>query len=59
MPAHELQAKAAQYGLKGNSYPTVQAALQAARGDSAAGDLIFVGGSCFIVADLLSAANER
>ena len=59
MPAHELQAKAAQYGLKGNSYPTVQAALQAARGDSAASDLIFVGGSCFIVADLLSAANER
>ena len=59
MPAHELQAKAAQYGLKGNSYTTVQAALQAARGDSAASDLIFVGGSCFIVADLLSAANER
>ena len=59
MPAHELQAKAAQYGLKGNCYPTVQAALQTARGDSAASDLIFVGGSCFIVADLLSAANER
>ena len=54
MPANELQAKAAQYGLKGNSYPTVQAALQAAREDSAASDFIFVGGSCFIVADLLS-----
>ena len=54
MPAVELQSKAAAYGLRGNSYPTVQQALQAAKADSAATDFIFVGGSCFIVADLLS-----
>ena len=57
MPADELQAKAAQHGLNGGSYPTVQAALQAARHDSAESDLIFVGGSCFIVADLLSTTD--
>ena len=54
MPAGELKEKAAQYGLAGNSYPTVQEALQAAKNDSAESDFIFVGGSCFIVADLLS-----
>ncbi len=54
MPAEELKAKAAQYGLSGNSYPTVQAALQAAKSESMESDFIFVGGSCFIVADLLS-----
>ncbi len=54
MPAEELMAKAAQHGLAGNCYPTVQEALQAARSESAESDFIFVGGSCFIVADLLS-----
>ena len=54
MPANELQAKAASYGLKGDSYPNVASALEAARKESAATDFIFVGGSCFIVADLLS-----
>ena len=54
MPADELKAKAAQYGLAGNSYPTVQAALQTAKSESKESDFIFVGGSCFIVADLLS-----
>ena len=59
MPAEELQAKAAQYGLKGDCYPTVEKALQAAEADSAASDFIFVGGSCFIVADLLTSVNAR
>jgi dihydrofolate synthase/folylpolyglutamate synthase len=57
MPAEELQAKAAHYGLKGDCYPTVEKALQAAEADSAASDFIFVGGSCFIVADLLTSVN--
>ena len=55
MSANELMEKALPYGLKGRCYPTVQDALQAAKGDSAISDFIFVGGSCFIVADLLSA----
>ena len=54
MPANELMEKALHYGLKGKCYPTVQDALQAAKADSAVSDFIFVGGSCFIVADLLS-----
>ena len=54
MPAEELQAKAASYGLKGDSYHSVETALEAARRDCAETDFIFVGGSCFIVADLLS-----
>ena len=59
MPAEELQAKASQYGLKGDCYPTVEKALQAAEADSATSDFIFVGGSCFIVADLLTSVNAR
>ena len=58
MPAHELMAKALPYGLKGNCYHTVQNALEAAKADSAASDFIFVGGSCFIVADLLSSVEK-
>ena len=54
MPAAELQEKAAAFGLKGRHYPSVKTALSAARADSAANDFIFVGGSCFIVADLLA-----
>ena len=54
MPTNELMAKASSYNLKGNCYPTVPDALHAAKAESAASDFIFVGGSCFIVADLLS-----
>ena len=57
MPAEELQKRAEEYGLRGNHYPTVAVALQAARNDSNVEDFIFVGGSCFIVADLLASIN--
>ena len=59
MPAEKLKMMAAEYGLTGCHYPTVEEALQAAKHDSAATDFIFVGGSCFIVADLLSSANKQ
>ena len=55
LPAEELKEMASSYGLIGNSYPTVKAALEAATTDSTESDFIFVGGSCFIVADLLTA----
>lgn len=58
MPAEELAAKAAGYGLYGKSFPTVKVALDRALADSSAEDFIFVGGSCFIVADLLSAIGK-
>lgn len=58
MPAEELRTKAAGYGLNGNSYPDVKQALNAAIAESSAEDFIFVGGSCFIVADLLSTIGQ-
>ena len=54
MPADNLRQKAAEYNLHGNSYPTVGAALQAAQEEASPNDFIFIGGSCFVVADLLS-----
>ena len=54
MPAEELQKKAAAYGLHGHHYPSVTEALRTAKDESGCNDFIFVGGSCFIVADLLA-----
>lgn len=54
LPSEELMHKAAKYNLFGNHYPTVAEALEAAKKDASPNDFIFVGGSCFIVADLLS-----
>lgn len=49
----ELQQLAAQAGLSGDTYPDVETAVAAARKNAGANDFIFVGGSSFIVADLL------
>lgn len=54
LPFKEMQCKASKYGLNGNAFPTVNEALQAARQEASDEDFIFIGGSCFIVADLLS-----
>lgn len=48
-----LRLKASKYGLKGYSYDSVASAYEAAVSESADGDMVFVGGSCFVVADLL------
>ena len=53
LPADALQQKAAAYGLYGNTYATVQEALQAAKNDAASTDVIFVGGSNFTVAEVV------
>ena len=58
MPADELKEMAKGYGLNGNSHPTVKQALEVAITESSNDDFIFVGGSCFIVADLLSALEK-
>ena len=58
MPAGELKAMAQRFGLNGNSHPTVKQALEAAIAESSNDDFIFVGGSCFVVADLLSALEK-
>jgi dihydrofolate synthase/folylpolyglutamate synthase len=48
-----LQGKAKSFGLKGNTFPTVREALQAARDNSSNNDMIFIGGSTFVVAEVL------
>lgn len=53
LPENELKELAQQAGLQGQTYPNVKTALEAAKQQSAENDFIFVGGSSFIVADLL------
>ena len=48
-----LKSEAAKYGLKGESFPDVQSALNAARNEAKPTDLIFVGGSTFVVAEVI------
>lgn len=54
LPENELQELAATVGLQGTCYPDVPAAVLAAQKESLPEDFIFVGGSSFIVADLLA-----
>jgi dihydrofolate synthase/folylpolyglutamate synthase len=49
----ELAGKAARFGLKGNCYPTVREALSAALANADKNDMVFVGGSTFVVAEIL------
>jgi len=49
----ELANMASEFGLKGNTYPTVSEALAAAKKNYRPNDLIFVGGSNFIVAEVI------
>ena len=53
LPEKELQHLARTSDLQGETYPDVQAAVTAAKEKAGAKDFIFVGGSSFIVADLL------
>lgn len=49
-----LRQKASEFGLFGESYPEVRAALMAAREIASKADVIFIGGSTFVVGDCLS-----
>ena len=59
LPEIEVQRLANKVGLKGNTYPTVQKAVEAAQNAARPNDFIFVGGSTFIVADLLSICKDN
>jgi dihydrofolate synthase/folylpolyglutamate synthase len=52
-----MKAKAEAEGLHGECYPTVAEAVTAAKKESLPEDFIFVGGSSFIVADLLASRD--
>ena len=54
LPATEVQHLAERIGLSGQTYATVKEAYQAALASAHPDDFVFVGGSTFIVADLLS-----
>lgn len=53
LPAHELASQAASLQLYGNAFNTVSAAFSAAKKNAGHEDLIFVGGSTFVVAEVL------
>jgi dihydrofolate synthase/folylpolyglutamate synthase len=53
LSANALKEEAADYGLNGKSYATVKRALSAAKKNANGNDLIFVGGSTFVVAEVL------
>jgi dihydrofolate synthase/folylpolyglutamate synthase len=48
-----LRAEAARFGLDGKSYPDVKTALDHARETARKSDMIFIGGSTFIVAEVV------
>lgn len=49
----ELAAEAAIYGLEGNHYDSIQKALETAKNNAKPDDLVFVGGSTFVVAEIV------
>ena len=54
LPCHELQALTAKHELHGSTYSNVAEATRAALAEADKEDFIYVGGSSFIVADLLA-----
>ncbi|WP_072530021.1 bifunctional folylpolyglutamate synthase/dihydrofolate synthase [Bacteroides ilei] len=54
LPAEQIKSLAEKYGLYGDRYPDVKTAFETAHRQAGKKDFIFVGGSSFIVADLLS-----
>ena len=54
LPENELSRLASEAGLQGSCYPDAPSAVRAAQEKSLPEDFIFVGGSSFIVADLLA-----
>jgi dihydrofolate synthase/folylpolyglutamate synthase len=51
--ASQLREEALRFGLMGNTYPSVAMALQAAISEASEEDIVFVGGSFFVVAEVL------
>ena len=54
IPADRVAEKAAAHNLLGGTYPTVAKAYHQALADAVPDDFIFVGGSSYVVAELLS-----
>lgn len=54
MPVDTLRDHFAKVGITGKSFPNVKSAVSAAKTDASPSDIIFIGGSTFIVADYLT-----
>ena len=54
IPQDQVQAIARQHGLSGEAFPDVLSAYRQALADASPDDFIFVGGSSYVVADLLA-----
>ena len=55
---HQLHQMAAAKGLHGETARDVPSAYERALSLAKSGDMVFIGGSCFVVADLLSHINN-
>ena len=59
MPAEELTRRANTVGLQGTTYTNVASAYDTALSNASADDIIYIGGSTFVVADLLAYLNTK
>ena len=59
MDATTLLSIARQNGIDGVAFPTVEQAYRQAKADSCSSDFIYIGGSTFVVADLISVIQKK
>ena len=59
MPAEELAKRAEAAGIKGTTFPDVPSAYFAAKKNASKEDIIYIGGSTFVVADLLESLSSK
>lgn len=59
MDSETLRDMAVAAGLNGESFPSVEAAFNAAMSEAKADDMIYVGGSTFVVADFLTQCHSK
>ncbi len=59
LPSETLKAQAKEFGISGENFPTVALAIKEAMQECREGDLLYLGGSNFIVAEVLAYYNEN
>ena len=59
MPAKELAERAQAVGIEGTTFHDVPSAYRAAKSAASKDDIIFIGGSTFVVADLLKSLSGQ
>jgi dihydrofolate synthase/folylpolyglutamate synthase len=59
LASDELMAHARHFNLSGRAFSSVEAAMKMAKHDASEDDLIFVGGSTFVVAEVLSTFEQN